>query len=160
MFWMGTLARGALLVVFAVVVTRRQAGRTGRDASPHDVTSMNQNRYAAPVSVQCSAATARGWMQPAAWIISPIAAPAWIAESIVRRRLRRFWEFDMWSGTFYLLGVIALGLWLLTSTTTSLRIVGFYMLSATELLGLLVVGALPAGQLGGYASSLRGPNKR
>jgi hypothetical protein len=107
-----------------------------------------------------STPSVKGWMRPAAWFIAPIAAPAWLAESIVRRRRGKFWEFDMWSGTFYLLGIVAAGLVLLASRTMMLRFLGLYVLTAVELLGLLVVGALPAGQFAGYASSLKAAARR
>lgn len=160
---MGAFTRSTLLLVIAVLVVRRQtvSGRRGSTpGEPPGTTTRHQDLRLPNHDRQLTVMTVKRWMRPAAWFISPIAVPAWLAESVIRRRLRRFWEFDMWSGTYYLLGVVTVGLLLLACQIMTLRIIGFYILSATELLALLVVGALPAGQLGGYASSLRSLARR
>src|SRR4051812_24298535 len=63
------------------------------------------------------------WMRPLAWFITPIAVPAWLLEALYRRIRRRFWEFNTWSGTFYLLALVLAGLALLLSPSLVPRVI-------------------------------------
>lgn len=155
------MLRSALIGLIAVLAVRRTRPlrSRGKSSQCRDATAVDKERRLTGPS-EAPLPCVKGWMRPAAWFITPIAAPAWLVESIVRRRRGTFWEFDMWSGTPYFLGVVATGLLLLATRTLALRVLGLYVLTAVELLGLLVVGALPAGQFAGYATSLRAAARR
>lgn len=99
-------------------------------------------------------------MRPFAWFITPIAIPGRLIEAAYRRRRGRFWEFDMWSGSYYLAALILAGLAAVATNDPAGRILGLYVLSATELLALMTVAALPLGDRGGYVRSLAALSRR
>jgi hypothetical protein len=91
-------------------------------------------------------------MRPLIWFVTPIAAPAWLLEALYRRARGMFWEFGVWSATVYFLVTIAATVPLVLQRSWLARGLGFYILSALEIVALISVVALPLGNIGGYRS--------
>ena len=150
-----------LIGVLTWIMLRRAAAR---DANPQGRAGQERGSTGEPAwqeSNQLQTVRLPVWMRVGAWLIRPIAAPAWLVEAAVRRLRGRCWEFQMfWSGTIYLIVLVGGGIALILSSETVVRGVGVYILIAVQLLGLIVVATVPARNLGGYSTALRALARR
>lgn len=89
------------------------------------------------------------------WFIVPIAAPAWLLEGVYRRLSKRFWEFNVWSGTFYILFLVGLATVLSFAASLALRVVALYIFTTLEVLGIFLCATVPFGNIGGYVVVIR-----
>jgi hypothetical protein len=93
--------------------------------------------------------TALNWIS---WLIVPIALPGWLLEHTYRKISKRFWEFNIWSGTVYILCLVGFALFMLFSSMFLAQILGIYIFSALEMLGIFTCATIPLGNVGGYKS--------